>query len=845
MNRIRKILWQHRYFFIVVTLLTLVTTFPTIVYVFRTDVFWLPTGPAKDVFIELWDIWYTKLILAGQADRFYTNLIYYPDGVSLAYDPKFLLYNIAVNLLQLAMPISNAYCLAFLLLIGASALAAYSYALWLFKDKWIALLGAAIFALSPQILGNPHWPKIAWIWPIPIILYLVHRGIVERRASLLALAGLLSGILGEIIHYNFTCLIISLMGLALTLAISRWRQRRFWGYVLLLVAVSALSCAWRVLPLLNQPEELGVALDYYQGEYWNDLTSFFVNPTHPILGPLAKALLHPPPDAAISSSSYLGVVPIALLLAGLANSATRRKMLPWLGLLLVFVVLHLGSTLNINGMVFESIKLPKYYLDQLLPELFRAFTRANHFMAGVCLPLAILACYGFSALRSRFRVAAGSGCALLLVGVVAFEYHIPVAPEFEHKDLGRLVVQEEPTFVDWLETEAIENIRLIHIPFGRVNSKYYYFYQVLSGYPQTEGAISRVPDSAYNYIRSNDLLNAWHQQQPASCQLIDRNKYLAALAQLESDGFSHVVYHPERLNAEAIKGSFREAEPSFEDANVWIFRLNDLRDSCAEAPGAHLAFTRAYDYALQQRSILAERNEYLLVFPPTIRATDHFLRYLRHFADIDRTLATVASDERANIKTQHLDVTKEISSAGLEQHAALWLVNSPETFAAEQTPAFQDWFARRFHFCRRVGADEGAAFDLYLRAGVPCSAMDDSSAMEIQYDFGVRLHNASYDFTAGMIRFYLAWANTSRDKYSFSLQFFDVNGQKALQEDRVIRHQLLSTYEIDASSLPAGVYSIQLIVYDFETLASQGGTVTDTGERFDRALEIGSINWSP
>ena len=527
MNRIRKILWNHRHFFIVVTLLTLVTTFPTIVYVFRTDVFWLPTGTSTDVFIELWDFWYTKLILAGQADRLYTNMIYYPDGVSLAFEPMSLLYSIAVNLLQLVMPISNAYSLAFLLLIGTSALSAYSYALWLLKDKWIALLGASIFALSPQILGHPNWPKVAWIWPIPIMLYLVHRGIVERRAMLVALAGLLSGILGEIIFYNFTCLIISLAGLVLTLAVSRWRQRRFWGYVLLLVAVSALSCAWRVLPVLDQPEEISDAIDYYQDEKFNDLKSFFVNPKHPILGPLGKALLHTNPDASISLISYLGVVPIALILVGLTNSATRRKMLPWLGLLLVFVILHLGTKLSINGMVFDNIKLPKYYLDQMLPEIFRAFKRANHFMAGICLPLAILACYGFSAMRSRFRIVARPGFALLLVGVVAFEYHVPVAPEFEHQELGRLLVQEEPTFVDWLETEAIENIRLIQIPFGRTNAKYYYFFQVLSGYPQTEGAISRVPDSAYNYIRSNDLLNAWHQQQPVSCQLIDRERCIS------------------------------------------------------------------------------------------------------------------------------------------------------------------------------------------------------------------------------------------------------------------------------------------------------------------------------
>lgn len=220
---------EHRHFFIIFTLLILVMTFPTIIYVFRADVFWLPTGTSRDVFIELWDIWYTKQILTGQADRFFTDQIYYPAGVSLAYDPMFFLFNIVVIALQLLLPLSDAYCLSLLLLIGATALSAYACALWLFKDKWIALLAAVIFAFSPQVMGHPHWPKVAWIAPVPIILHLAHRGIVERRASLALLAGFWSGLLGEIVFYNSTCLVMSLILVVGALAIKRWRDQGFWA----------------------------------------------------------------------------------------------------------------------------------------------------------------------------------------------------------------------------------------------------------------------------------------------------------------------------------------------------------------------------------------------------------------------------------------------------------------------------------------------------------------------------------------------------------------------------------------------------------------------------------------
>ncbi|MCE2471080.1 MAG: hypothetical protein J4G18_04120 [Anaerolineae bacterium] len=48
MPRLLNALREHRHVFIVVILLTLVTTFPTIVYVFKTDVFWHPAGTSLD-----------------------------------------------------------------------------------------------------------------------------------------------------------------------------------------------------------------------------------------------------------------------------------------------------------------------------------------------------------------------------------------------------------------------------------------------------------------------------------------------------------------------------------------------------------------------------------------------------------------------------------------------------------------------------------------------------------------------------------------------------------------------------------------------------------------------------
>ena len=87
MQRLRSTFREHLHFIVVVTLLTLIMTFPTVVYVFKTDVFWLPTGGSNDVYIGFWDAWYGKQFLTGQGDRYYSNFIFYPKGVSLSSIP--------------------------------------------------------------------------------------------------------------------------------------------------------------------------------------------------------------------------------------------------------------------------------------------------------------------------------------------------------------------------------------------------------------------------------------------------------------------------------------------------------------------------------------------------------------------------------------------------------------------------------------------------------------------------------------------------------------------------------------------------------------------------------------
>lgn len=841
MRRVLEQLHKHRHFVIIITLLTLVVTFPTIVHVFRTDVFWHPGGEHPDIFIEFWDVWYGSQFLRGQADRFYTDLMFYPNGVSLV-NHTFVLPNIIiVNLLSLVLPVSNAYSLAFLLIIWSAALSAYLYLLWLFKDKWISLFGAVVFGFSPHVIGHPYHPAMAAMATVPLTLYCLHRGAREDRSALFMLAGLLTGLTTAIIMYLYICILILLGFFVIAFAISRWRDKRFWLHVLLLVLSVTISSVWRVYPLLSS-ESLGAAIEWHgANEIKSDALSFFVNYENPLYGRLFESITETSVNAHLSTTSFLGFLPLLLIGIGLGKKLTRRKMLPWSFLCLLFLILRLGSHLNIKGITYTDIRLPKYYLDQIAPSVFGAFWEVDMFMMGALLPFAVLACFGLMALQKRMVIAAKPKFIVALALIVALEYTIPIEPDrvFPLGD-GR-ISEERLAFLDWLEQEDAGSIRLVNLPMGRRNSKIYNFYQSLAGYPQAEGAISRTPDSAYDYIRGNFLLKAWVNQQPVSCDLVDRQSYLTGLAELEAAGFSHVVYHYEFRDWLAIGDSFRYLAPAYRDEYVSVFRLSDLRDGCSEEASARLNFTREYAKALQMPSVLDERNGIIVSFPPTAAAADHFLRYLPKFAAINKTVLAITGDEPANIVIRNSDWPDSDSSIDLEEFAALWLINNQSAYDAAQTAAYQDWFSERFRFCERYYDEEDITLDLYLRRDVPCAAIGGSSAFEIRYVDGLLLHNLSYTVELDAVRFFLAWTNATRDSFGFSLQFFDEDGNKALQHDQVVSRQLLQVIEMETTALPPGAYSVQLIVYDFDTQISQGGRVSATGEHFERALEVAGI----
>ena len=576
MPRLVSTLRNHLPFIVVVGILTAVLTWPAVENVFDTSVFWLPTSTdSADVWMKLWDAWYFKSLIAGRADFYFTDLLFYPDGLSLVYHNFNVPHMVVFGGLQAVVPTSNAFNLTYLLIIFSTALSAYAYLYYLLKNKWAGLFGAVVLGLSGYVVGRASQPDVAWIATLPLALYFFHRAIDEKRWLFIGISGILAGLTAFIGMYTYVCILLTLGLYILCFARSRWRTRHFWMRIALLFFVIGAISIVRIYPMIADSRGLEDALNKSGGrERENDLLQYFINYEHPIVNELIAtgAVQFEKPGG--WNTSYLGYVPLLLIGLGLRRGRYRRRMLPWLMLIAPFLLLRLGSVLTINGLQ-TGILLPKHYLDKAFPAVFEAFHAPDLFQAGALLPLAVLSCYGLMAVLRSVSAQHRPRIILICIALVAFEYYR--LPE------GKIVTDEETAFLDWLRLEEDQDsIRLINLPMDRINSKRYLFHQTLSGYPQVEGLASRTPPQAYQYIKNNQLLKAWRANSSIQCTLSNQGEYLLALNDLADDRFSHIVFHHTLDYAEYLAGSFLDVLPSYEDEFTSIYRLEDLRGICVD-----------------------------------------------------------------------------------------------------------------------------------------------------------------------------------------------------------------------------------------------------------------------
>ncbi len=819
MNRLRGALRQHFPFLILIPALIIAMTWPAIIHVFNGDEFWLVQANI-DANMLFWDAWYFERILAGKADYFFTDLLFHPQGVSLAFHNFSLPHMALLTALKQVMPADNAFNLAYLILASVVASSGYVYLNYLFRDRWIACFGAIVFALCGFVLARPAQIHIAFIATIPLTLYCFHRAVAEDSIKLALLAGASAGVTAFIGLYTLVSLLILLGFFVLGFGLRHWRKARYWLMVALMAAVALAIAFPRFDPMISDPALSG-ALNKNAGiEIGTDLMWYFVNYKHPLLGPLISDIFPIVDKPGWDRVVYLGYIPLALLLLALWRRRTRSAALPWLGLALVFLVLRLGSTLTVNSTRYEHIRLPKHYLTELLPQVFAPFWTPDVFHGGALLPFAVLSCMGLTVLARRLPARHRPVLILLLSVAVAFEYYQWQKP-FQ-------LPAERLAFVDWLREEADqEAIHLINLPAGGQNSKIYAFYQTYNGYPHAEGRPTRTPESAFDYMDANLLLRNWRAGKAFNCLPGNAEAFTAAQSALLADGFTHIVLHRDRIYRERITANFINVSAAYHDEYVSIYRLRDLHESCQLArilsrdAQAHLdAVAENAAFPWQGTSLLSARP-IEVAEPDAIQAYSAALYSLRGFTPL-----------------RSADDLDGSSQSALTDSDVILFVYDPVATDDSMSQAYRGVVASHFQSCGRIAETASAVIEVFLRKGYPCQLVMSDSPFRIAFDNGIRLGNLLAEAQGDQLDLSLVWENLPEEAHALSLQFFGQSGEKAHGQDFVFHRDALQRQTIDLSQLPPGEYAMKLIVYEYASGVSVPGTVLSSQQRFERELDF-------
>ena len=825
-KKFRRKLPDHWQCYVIVPLVIIVMTWPTFPRLFDGDELWLHVDQ-RDKYLRIWDAWHLERLLAGEAELYYTDYMFHPTGVSLAFQSYSFPHAVLLLALQQVMPVDNAYNLLFLLIQAFNAFCAYALILHLIKDKWIALFGAIVVIAGLPFPYDSTVPDLIIIGTLPLTIYFFYRAVTESRAKFAALAGLCAGATAFISLYIFAIILLTVAIFAVFQAFSRWRQAALWRLLLIAVALGACVSYFRLYPMFADPAILNEGLEAHRSHVRsNDLLDHFVLTDSPLTGELFRAVFNIPPRAS-HEDGYLGYVNLFFIVSALLLSR-RRRLLPWLAILSVFLVLRSGHFLTVNSVEFRHVVLPERVLSDWFPALFGQISVQEYYQFGVLIPLALLSSYGLAALlqskagRRRFTLVLAAAL------VVCVEFYSPLEDEL----LGR----DKLEYINWLQRESDDEIKLINLPRseGTGTPHYFVFLQTVTGYPTAFGYINRAERSAKSYVHANLLLNSWESKRNLYCFSYNKESYLAAVEQLLADGFTHIIEHDWLWGDKFIQYSLLNVPPAYDDGLVKVYRMTDIHLSCENirVKVPHI------DHFLDSALLLPGKRASILSFHSTDKVKDNYFHYL----------ASLLSDFQSVVHLYFDDGELRLQSTG-EQSTDLNQFTSDNQVvyfiynANDSAPSALNGHLSLddYNMCQRAQHENGSVIERYVSRGYACELFEAQGAFQVEYANGSRLENLVYEFGREQLDVQFLWRDLPSEPHSVSLQVFDASGVKVRGQDATIGQVSLARQRIDVSALPPGEYALKLIVYNFDTGRSVSGVVSEDGASFERALTIASV----
>lgn len=528
-------------------------------------------GPGDDLLVHYWNGWWIKQVLMHGGDLYYTDLIFYPQGVSLLY------HNISWANIALWLPLESpvggiaAFNLVYMLNLTLCGVGMYVLARYLTCSTGAAFIAGLIYAFWPyRIYEIDHPNLIVTQWLPLFLLYLIRVVREERKIRHAVIAAIFLILTG---YARWQLLVFAAIVAGLYVLYSLRFERRHWNsrVVMALAVVAVISAVVMAPPMYlmireqltrEHPEDLFVESPVPRQ---TDLLAYVVPPHNHLLGGLFGGLEYADAfERAWYSNAYLGCIVVLLVIVGVRRA--RRTAWFWAGLALVSWLLALGPALRFNKHVYPGVTLPYALVEDFLP--IRIMREPRRFNILLALPTAAMAGYGVLALRDRvhrlnLRRALSVVLFVLLALLTCLDYlQVPV----------RTFSTEVSPFYRSLAAEP-GRFALLNLPTGRSRSPYYMLCQTIHGKPIVEGSVARPPREAYEFVDNNPFLAYLHENRVTNPALPDVSRQLDILA---GAGIRYVILHRRYAFPWEIADwrTYLAYRPVYEDRFITVYRTD-------------------------------------------------------------------------------------------------------------------------------------------------------------------------------------------------------------------------------------------------------------------------------
>jgi hypothetical protein len=494
---------------------------------FSTDI----ASFTADGYIFYWILWWFKksIVELGSFPTF-TNLLFYPHGVSLANNVLTPWAGFLGIPLQHLMNLTATFNLIHLSAFTLAGYGAYRLTYYFTKDHAASFLAGLIYTFAPIHMLHSHYHlDLTNTQFIPFYALYLFRLADEPRAKNALIAGAFLA-LTAFSSWNYFVFALILTAIFLIYFFFREREKvaggSFPGLFCLMGGAAFLIASPFLVPMMRDILSGAVELSFESAGsgargYSADLAAFFLpSNLHPLwrdfpnpAGLYARLAGNTPEKTVFLGYTAMALGLIAALRAGRDGRGEpdrrsgrdgRSHVIFWLISLFSFMALALGPDLQIFGEEYLGFtRLPYNWFIQNTP--FLRGIRVPARIAVMCaLSVSVLAGWGLSLIAQESKPARKiliAGVAMLLV---LFEFM--AAP-------ARSTVPETPPVYQKIAREP-GDFALLEVPVALPQNTYMYMmYQTVHHKPITSGEAARIPASAWNFVARDPFVRLLHYPQ--------------------------------------------------------------------------------------------------------------------------------------------------------------------------------------------------------------------------------------------------------------------------------------------------------------------------------------------